>query len=70
MAMIKLWGALRPAADDAETVDIEAASIGELLRKLEERYPKTAPFIKNGIAVSINGTIYQESLESEDTGRC
>lgn len=61
MATIKLWGALRPAADDVETVEIEAASIGELMRKLEQRYPRMTPHIKNGIAVSINGTIYQDS---------
>ena len=60
MAVVKLWGALRPAVDDADAVEIEAASIRELLRKLEERYPRTAPLIKNGIAVSINGTIYQD----------
>lgn len=61
MAKIHLWGGLRPAADDAEWVDIEATTIRELLQKLEERYPRMSRQIEEGIAVSINGTIYQDS---------
>ncbi|MBX2836892.1 MAG: MoaD/ThiS family protein [Gammaproteobacteria bacterium] len=61
MAVIKLWGALRPAANDVESVELDAATIRELMVKLEERYPKMTPFIEEGIAVSIDGTIYQDS---------
>lgn len=61
MAEVKVWGALRPATGGAATLDIEASSIRELLRKLVERYPDTAPFIKAGIAVSIDGVIYRDS---------
>lgn len=61
MTEVKVWGALRPATGGASSVDIEAATIRELLRKLEERYPATAPFIKAGIAVSIDGVIYRDS---------
>ena len=65
MATVRLWGALRPCADGAETVDIDANTIGELLRRLEERYPKIAPYLAEGIAVSINGTIYQDSWSQQ-----
>lgn len=61
MAEVKLWGALRPAAGGASTINIEANTIRELLRKLQERYPETAPFIKAGIAVSIDGVMYRDS---------
>lgn len=61
MPKIHLWGGLRPAADDAAWVEIEAATIRELLQKLEERYPRMLSLIEEGIAVSINGTIYQDS---------
>lgn len=61
MARIHLWGGLRPAAGDVKWVDINAATIRELLQKLEERYPLMSPEIEAGIAVSINGTIYQDS---------
>jgi len=61
MAKVHLWGGLRPAADDAEWVDISATTIRELLTKLEESYPMMSRHIATGIAVSINGTIYQDS---------
>jgi molybdopterin synthase sulfur carrier subunit len=61
MAQIHLWGGLRPAAGDAESVDISATTIRELMTKLEERYPLMSRHIESGIAVSINGTIYQDS---------
>ena len=61
MAEIHLWGALRPAADGALSVDVEAETIRDLFRKLEDQYPGMAPHIARGIAVSINGKIYRDS---------
>ena len=61
MASIHLWGSLRPAADGEKTIEIDASTIRELMNKLEERYPQMLPFIEEGIAVSINGTIYQDN---------
>ena len=61
MAEIHLWGALRPAAGGASSVNVEAETIRELFRKLEERYPGMAPFIARGIAVSIDGKIFRDS---------
>jgi molybdopterin converting factor small subunit len=61
MITVAIWGELRPAVGGRHTVDLDARSIGELMRKLEEQYPRTQPFIEDGIAVSINGTIYQDS---------
>ncbi len=63
MATIHIWGALRPCVGGAETIDLQAGTIGELMRLLEEQYPLTEPFIESGIAVSINGTIYQDSWQ-------
>ncbi len=65
MAVVKLWGALRPAAGGASSIDIEATTIRELLRKLKERYPETAPFIRAGIAVSVDGVLYRDSWEQK-----
>jgi molybdopterin converting factor small subunit len=61
---IHLWGALRPHADGAETVLVEARTIRELFRKLEEQFPGMAPHIRRGIAVSINGKIYRDQWET------
>ncbi|MFN4140818.1 MoaD/ThiS family protein [Aestuariivirga sp.] len=65
MADIHLWGALRPAADGASVVQIEAKTIRELFRKLEETYPGMAPHIARGVAVSINGKIYRDNWQAE-----
>jgi sulfur-carrier protein len=61
MTEVHLWGALRPAAGGASFVEIEAGTIRELFRKLEEQYPGMAPHIARGIAVSINGKIFRDS---------
>jgi molybdopterin converting factor small subunit len=61
MPVIHLWGALRPSAGGAATVDVEASTIRELFRKLEEEYPGMAEHIKRGIAVSIDGKIYRDT---------
>lgn len=60
MTEIHLWGALRPAADGQSSVTIDATTIREMLRKLEEQYPRMAPLLDTGIAVSIDGVIFQD----------
>jgi len=57
---VYLWGGLRPAADGAESVEIDASTIRELMRKLAEQYPKLQQHIEDGIAVSVDGTIYRD----------
>lgn len=64
MASIELTGALRDAVDGAASIDVEAATIRELLRKLVERHPKLAPYIEDGIAVSIDGQIYRDQRDT------
>ena len=58
---VAVTGLLRDAVGGAATIDIEAASIRELLRKLVERYPKAQGFLDAGIAVAINGEIYRDN---------
>ena len=65
MAEIHLWGALRPAAGGASVVSVEAKTIRELFRKLEEAYPGMAPHLARGVAVSINGRIYRDNWQAE-----
>jgi len=57
---VYLWGGLRPAAGGAESIEIDAKSIRELMSKLEEQFPKLQPHIDAGIAVSVDGTIYRD----------
>ena len=65
MAEIHLWGALRPAAGGASVVSVDARTIRELFRKLEENYPGMAPHIARGVAVSIDGRIYRDDWGRE-----
>jgi len=57
---VYLWGGLRPAADGAESIEIDAETIRELMRKLAKQYPKLQQHIDEGIAVSVDGTIYRD----------
>ena len=61
---VHLWGALRPMAEGALSVSIEASTIRELFRKLAEHYPGMEPYIKRGLAVSINGQIYRDQWDT------
>lgn len=65
MVTVHLWGALRPALGGAASVELDAANIRDLFQQLENQYPKTLPFIEEGIAVSVDGIIYQDSWLKE-----
>ena len=59
---MELTGALRSAVGGEAHVDIEAATIRELLGKLTERYPKLAAHVEDpGVSVSINGQIFRDN---------
>ncbi|WP_281983783.1 MoaD/ThiS family protein [Thalassorhabdomicrobium marinisediminis] len=60
MVEVTLWAGLRPLAEDQEHVMVEAATIRELLRKLQLRYPALEQSFRNDVAVAINGTIYRD----------
>jgi molybdopterin converting factor small subunit len=61
---IHLWGALRPMAGGASSLQMQAATIRELFRKLSEQYPGMEPHIKRGVAVSIDGKIYRDQWDT------
>jgi sulfur-carrier protein len=62
---IHLWGALRPHADGALSVSVNASTIRELFRVLSETYPGMEPHIKRGVAVSINGQIFRDQWDTK-----
>ena len=66
MVQVTLWAGLRPLAGDQEHVTVEgAATIRELLRKLQLRYPALEQPFRNDVAVAINGTIYRDDWSQE-----
>ena len=58
---VAVTGLLRNAVNGAASIEIEAATIRELLRKLVERFPRVEPLLDNGIAVAINGEIFRDN---------
>ena len=63
MLEVSLSGSLRDAADGAASIEIEAQTIRELLRKLVERYPRLQSRVDEGVAVSVNGEIYRDNSD-------
>lgn len=61
MLEVSLSGSLRDAADGAASIQVEAASIRELLRKIVERYPRMQQHVDQGVAVSIDGDIFRDN---------
>ena len=63
MHEVWLFGGLREVVDGAESVQAEGATIREVLENLSREYPTLRERISQGIAVSIDGTIYRDDWE-------
>lgn len=57
---VSLNGALRSGVGGAASIEIEAATIAELLGKLKERYPDMSTHLDKGIAVAIDGVVFRD----------
>ena len=62
MAKITLIGALARFTGGNTELEIEATTIKQLFRMLIERYPGLEPHLEEGVAVAIDGQIFQDSL--------
>ena len=62
---VSLTGPLRSAAGGAADVEIRAGTIRELLVKLTEQYPDMNSHMEQGIAVSVDGTMYRDDWDVE-----
>ena len=63
MLEVNLAGSLQDVTDGAGSIEVEAVTIRELLRKLVERYPRLQGRIDEGVAVCINGEIYRDNRD-------
>ena len=59
---ITLTSGLGQYCGGATTLECEARTVGQLFRTLEERFPDLRPHIEQGLAVAINGEMYQDAL--------
>jgi molybdopterin converting factor small subunit len=62
MAHVTLIGNLKQFSGGVTELEVDAASIRRLLLELGTRFPDLAPHLEQGIAVAIDGQIYQDDL--------
>ena len=65
MAHVTLIGNLRQFTGGVAELDVDAASVRQLFARLSEQYPALAPHLAQGLAVAIDGQIYQDALFQE-----
>jgi molybdopterin converting factor small subunit len=57
---VSLNGALRSGVGGVASIEIEAATIAELMSKLIEKYPDMSAHLDKGIAVAIDGVVFRD----------
>jgi molybdopterin converting factor small subunit len=62
MARVVLVGNLTQLTGGVEAFDVPASSVKELFRWLAERHPALGRHLEEGVAVAIDGQIYQDTL--------
>jgi molybdopterin converting factor small subunit len=65
MAHVTLVGNLRQLTGGVAEIEVEAGSVRQLFARLGQRYPALAPHLEQGLAVAIDGQIYQDALLQE-----
>jgi sulfur-carrier protein len=65
MARVTLIGPLKAAAGADGTFEIDARTVRQLLTALAARFPTLQELIEDGVAVAIDGQIYQDALFAE-----
>ena len=61
MAHVVLTGNLKRYTGGEAELDLEAETVRQLLRRLGERHPSLKPHLERGLAVAIDGQIYQDA---------
>lgn len=62
MARISLVGNLSQYTGGVRQLELPATNVRHLMRLLAERFPDIGPHLDEGLAVAINGQIYQDAL--------
>jgi sulfur-carrier protein len=61
VARVRLSSSLTPYTGGQTQFEVEAANIRQLLERLGASHPELAPHLEHGIAVAIDGVIYQDA---------
>jgi molybdopterin converting factor small subunit len=62
VARVTLIGSLAQFTGGVSEFDMDVASVKQLLELLIERHPDLARHLEEGVAVAIDGQIYQDTL--------
>ncbi|MEQ1614147.1 MAG: MoaD/ThiS family protein [Hyphomicrobiaceae bacterium] len=65
MAQVTLIGNLRQFTGGVTEITVDAATVRQLFQKLGARFPDLGPHLEDGLAVAIDGQIYQDALFQE-----
>ena len=65
MPDVELFAGLRDAVDGAKSVQVEGATIRELLQNIAQEYPSLHKRIEQGVAVAIDGIIYRDDWDQQ-----
>jgi molybdopterin converting factor small subunit len=61
MARVVLTRGLTQYTGGERELELDAANIRQLLRALGERYPDLQPHLADGVAIAIDGEIFQDA---------
>jgi molybdopterin converting factor small subunit len=62
MANVNLVGNLGQLTGGVTKLEVEARTVRQLFARLSERFPALGPHLEQGLAVAIDGQIYQDAL--------
>ena len=62
MAHVTIMTSLVQYAEGVRTLNIDAKSVQQLLSMLSIKFPRLSPHIDAGVAVAIDGQIFQDAL--------
>jgi len=62
MVKVQVWGSLKSALEGADEVELQAASIREVLDQLSAAYPAMKQAIDRGVSVSVDVRMYANSI--------
>lgn len=62
MARVRLASSLKPYTRGETEFEVEASNVRQLLERLGAAYPELGPHLEHGIAIAIDGVIYQDAL--------
>ena len=65
---VHLWSGLRRLTDGAETVGVEAATVGEMLDALCKAHPALEPILEDSVSVVVDGEMTTSLHQPIETG--